>query len=93
VNIQCSNHGERPSAVVCRHHIEVHDRSVGFIENSSDPSDLQGWCEDCEAEFLRQGGMTEAFRRFNAFAIVCVDCYASIKARHSTPSGFERAIE
>ena len=93
VNIKCSSHGERPSAVVCRHHIQVHERSVGFVENSSDPSDLQGWCGDCEALFLRQGGTTDEFRRFNDFALVCVDCYALLKDRHSLPSGSQGEAE
>jgi hypothetical protein len=87
MNIKCHDHGERPAAVVCRHHIQVHERKVGFVENSSDPSDLQGWCEDCEALFARAGGMTEEFLRFNDFAMVCVDCYAILKGRHRKSHG------
>jgi hypothetical protein len=81
--IRCGSHGERVAAVVCRHHLEVGDRTVGFVENSDDPSDLQAWCDDCEDLFLREGDKTEAFLEFNNFAIVCVDCYARMKARHS----------
>jgi hypothetical protein len=83
MTIRCGRHGERVAAVVCRHHLEAKDRVVGFVENSDDPSDLQAWCDDCEDFFLREGDKTEAFRRFNDFAVVCVDCYARIKASQS----------
>ena len=80
--IVCGSHGERLSAVVCRHHLTVVDRSVGFIENSDDPDDLQAWCDDCEDLFLREGDKTEEFLKFNDFALVCVDCYVRLRARH-----------
>ena len=84
--MQCGTHGSRPSAVVCCHHVDAKERVVGFVENQSDPKDLQAWCELCEAAFLREGGMTDAFLAFNDFRVVCVDCYALIKARQS-PTG------
>jgi hypothetical protein len=59
------------------------DRVVGFVENSSDPDDLQAWCESCEEFFLREGEMTKAFRAFNDMHVVCDLCYASLKERHS----------
>jgi hypothetical protein len=83
MTISCGHHGERVAAVVCRHHLEVQDRVVGFVENSDDPDDLQAWCQDCEELLLREGDKTEAFLRFNNFAVVCVDCYARMKASHS----------
>jgi len=86
MTINCGRHGERVSAIVCRHHLVVKDRAVGFIENSDDPDDLQAWCDDCEILFLREGDKTEAFLQFNSFAVVCVDCYASMKASHSRRS-------
>lgn len=85
--ISCGSHGERVSAVVCRHHLEVRGRVVGFVENSDDPNDLQAWCQDCEELFLREGAKTEAFLRFNSFKVVCVDCYARMKASHSPERG------
>lgn len=85
--ISCGSHGERVAAVVCRHHLEVQDRIVGFVENSDDPSDLQAWCDDCEDLFLREGDKTEEFLKFNNFAVVCVDCYAQMKSRHSRKCG------
>lgn len=81
--INCDVHGMRVSAIVCRHHLETLDRVVGFVENSDDPNDLQAWCEDCEAIFISEGDMTEAFLKFNKFSVVCIDCYARLKARHS----------
>jgi hypothetical protein len=85
--ISCGSHGERVAAVVCRHQLEVRDRVVGFVENSDDPNDLQAWCQDCEEFFLREGTKSEAFLRFNGFKVVCVDCYAHMKASHSPEHG------
>ena len=83
LTIDCGRHGRRASAIVCRHHIRAAERIVGFLENSADPNDPQAWCDECERLFLAEDGMTEAFRRFNDFAVVCVDCYAALKARHA----------
>src|SRR3954470_17532391 len=80
--ISCSSHGERIAAVVCRHHVSVADRPVGFVENSDDPTDLQAWCDDCETLFLSEGDKTDQFVEFNDFAVVCVDCYIRLRARH-----------
>jgi hypothetical protein len=81
--VTCQHHGERVAAVVCRHHIEVRERPVGFVENSDDPNDLQAWCDNCEHVFFREGGMTDEFRSFNDFAVVCIDCYADLQATHA----------
>jgi hypothetical protein len=64
--------------------IEAKDRVVGFVENSSDPNDLQAWCGACERYFLAEGDKTSAFRAFNQMALVCDVCYAEFKERHST---------
>src|SRR5687767_5641970 len=79
--INCK-HGERPSAVICQHMLNARDEVVGFIENSSDPADLQAWCESCEQLFLSEGDKTPKFRDYNQFALVCDVCYESFKARH-----------
>jgi len=60
------------------------DRCLGFIENSSDPDDLQAWCDECESLYLREGGLTAAFEEFNDRKIVCEFCYQFFRARHST---------
>jgi len=77
----CS-HGNRPAAVVCRHLLTAKDRIVGFVENSSNPADLQAWCDTCESAFLRDD-RTPEFAKIVEFAIVCDLCYLEIKARHS----------
>ena len=84
--LDCGIHGERVSAVVCRHMLRNAPAPAGFIENSSDPNDLQAWCHRCEGVFEQEGGMTDAFRAFNDMALVCVDCYADAKVRHCLPS-------
>ena len=81
--IDCDRHGRGPCAVVCRHHINARGRAVGFIENCSDPADLQAWCTACEERFLDEGGMTKAFVAYNNFAVVCIACYAELKQRHT----------
>lgn len=82
--IKCGTHGERVAAVVCRHMLNSKDKAVGFVENSSDPNDLQAWCDECEAYFLQEGELTEAFEAFNDRAIVCDFCYALFKEKHFT---------
>jgi hypothetical protein len=81
--IDCGPHGKRVSAVVCQHLIGPNDVPAGFVENRSDPNDLQAWCHACEGLFQQEDGMTDVFREFNDLRIVCVVCYAEIKARHS----------
>ena len=81
--INCGPHGERVSAVVCQHLMQAEPAPVGFVENSDDPNDLQAWCHLCEDTFQREGDMTDAFRKFNGMAIVCVVCYSEAKTRHT----------
>lgn len=85
--VKCGTHGERTAAVVCCHHLAAKDEVVGFVENSADPEDLQAWCDACEQVFLTEGGLTENFRRFNDFRVVCDFCYASLRDRHSRLEG------
>ncbi len=82
--VDCGAHGECVAAVVCCHMIQA-SQPMGFIENSSDPDDLQAWCGRCEEMFLAEGDKTEAFEEFNDRAIVCCECYAAFKAQHSLP--------
>jgi hypothetical protein len=81
--VLCGTHGKRTSAVVCGHHVSETDRILGFVENSSEPEDLQAWCDDCEDRFLREGEMTTDFRQFNAMTVVCDFCYARIRETHT----------
>jgi hypothetical protein len=80
--VDCGPHGRRIAAVVCCHMLSE-EGPVGFIENSSDPDDLQAWCDACEEEFAREEGLTPAFEAFNDRAIVCDICYQELKERHS----------
>ena len=84
--INCGTHGERVSAVVCKHLLASAAAPAGFVENSSDPHDLQAWCQRCEEKFEQEGDMTDVFKAFNSMVIVCVVCYAEAKSRHSTPA-------
>lgn len=84
--LNCGTHGERVSAVVCKHMLHDEPAPAGFIENSCDPHDLQAWCHRCEEKFEQEGGMTDAFKAFNDMAVVCVDCYEDAKERHCLPS-------
>lgn len=84
--LDCGTHGERASAVVCKHMRRNQPAPSGFIENGSEPDDLQAWCHRCEEKFEQEGGMTDAFKAFNDMALVCVDCYEDAKVRHALPS-------
>ncbi len=81
--INCCTHGRRVASVVCAHMIDA-PQPVGFIENNSDPDDLQAWCDRCESFYLSEGDKTPAFEAFNDMAIVCCHCYTGLKQRHST---------
>jgi hypothetical protein len=87
LTIKCAGHGTGIAAVVCGHMVQPTDRVLGFVENSSDPNDLQAWCDECEQFFLREQEMTEAFRRFNGMKVICHFCYAQLKDRHTKPEG------
>ena len=83
-SINCGTHGKRVPAYVCRHLVnKLDDRVLGFVENCSDPEDLQAWCDDCERLFLDQGEMTAEFIEFNKLKVVCDFCYAKIKTIHT----------
>jgi hypothetical protein len=84
LSIKC-RHGNRPAAVVCGHMLLTTDRVLGFVENGSDPNDLQAWCDECEQFFLRDQALTDEFEKFNDRKIVCDLCYAEMRARHSKP--------
>ena len=84
--IDCDIHGTSPSAIVCGHLLRPTDAILGFVENSSDPDDLQAWCDACEDLFVREQGLTEAFRQFCDFAVVCTGCYAQLKTLHAAPN-------
>jgi hypothetical protein len=81
--IRCSTHGNRVAAVVCGHMIGPTGRCLGFVENSSDPDDLQAWCDECEAAFLQESGLTPEFETLNDRKIVCESCYQDLRERHS----------
>jgi hypothetical protein len=64
--------------------LDARDKIVGFVENSSDPNDLQAWCAECEEMFLLEQDKTPAFCEFNRMTIVCDLCYESLKEKHSS---------
>ncbi len=81
--IKCGTHGTRVAAVVCGHLLESADRVLGFVENSSDPDDLQAWCDECEQMFQQEKALTDNFEKFNNRKIVCDFCYATLRDRHA----------
>ncbi len=82
LEIDCGAHGKKIAAAVCGHLVHNNGTPLGFIENSSDPNDLQAWCLACEHVFLNENDKTEKFRSFCHHSIVCVDCYSKIKEQH-----------
>ena len=62
--------------------LSAKDEVVGFVENCSDPADLQAWCMSCENFFVAEGAMTAKFLEYNHMALVCDVCYANLKGRH-----------
>src|SRR5262245_44183146 len=86
LTIECDVHGPQPSAVVCCHLLRPTDMNLGFVENGWHPDDQQAWSHDWEANFLREQGLTDAFREFNSFAVVCIGCYGRMNELHSRSS-------
>ena len=70
------------AAAVCGHVVGNPPFPLGFVENSDDPNDLQGWCFACEHVFLQEQDKTECFRSFCQHTIVCSSCYEEIKRFH-----------
>jgi Suppressor of fused protein (SUFU) len=84
LTVDCATHGRRlVASVVCVHITRAKNRTVGFVENSSDPDDLQAWCDECERFFTGEGEMTDAFRAFNDMQVVCARCYAQLRERQT----------
>lgn len=81
--VDCGQHGNRVASVMCCHLLNTKDKAFGFIENSSEPNDLQAWCYSCEEVFEQEGEMTERFRDFNNASIVCVKCYEYLARFHT----------
>ena len=81
--IDCEEHGKTATATVCRHLVKNNGAPLGFIENSSEPDDLQGWCYACEHVFLNEEDKTEKFKEFCNFAVVCTVCYKNTKNEHT----------
>lgn len=82
ISINCKEHGTAESAIVCSHLINNYGAPLGFVENSSVPGDLQGWCYACEHLYLEEQEMSEKFKEFTNIAVVCVECYKNIKLHH-----------
>ena len=87
IRVKC-HYGEGIAAVVCKHLVGPSDPELAFVGNSSDPSDLQGWCSRCEEVYLREGDKTPAFLAFNGMTVVCQHCYEGIRDAHP-PYGAE----
>jgi len=83
LKINCEKHGNFVAAAVCSHLVNNKAVALGFIENNSEPNDLQGWCYACEFVFLEEEDKTERFREFCNHSIVCSKCYQEIKEFHS----------
>jgi hypothetical protein len=91
--VECGQHGRSVCAVVCQHLHSAGLRRVGFIENSSDPNDLQAWCDACEESFAREGGLTQKFRHFCGITLICRACYTQLRAVQSEPGRGGRCAE
>lgn len=80
--IDCQ-HGKEFASVICCHQLNSVE-PVGFIENSSDPDDLQAWCYACEYVYTQENDRTEKFKKFNNAKVICEKCYEKYKTIHST---------
>ncbi len=83
LKINCEKHGSFVAAATCGHLVENNGVPLGFIENNSEPNDLQAWCYACEFLFLQEDDKTEKFREFCNHSIVCSKCYEEIRSHHN----------
>lgn len=65
----------------CGHLLEDTDMVFGFVENASDPDDLQEWCDACEHKFREE--MTPALTKFHRLTVVSQLCNVRIRERHT----------
>jgi len=84
LGINCDKHGKGVAATVCCHLVRNNGAPLGFIENSAEPGDLQGWCFACEYFFLQEEDKTERFKMFCNFSVVCEECYGGMKSLHDS---------
>lgn len=81
--INCSCHGRSQTiSSVCGHLVQNRGVALGFVENSDDPENKQGWCYACELVYLQEEDKTERFRSFTHHAVICPNCYDEIKSHH-----------
>ncbi|EAT13887.1 hypothetical protein HF888_10640 [Bermanella marisrubri] len=81
--LDCEKHGKGVAAVVCGHLTTYCDTPLGFVENSDEPNDLQGWCFACEYVYDQEEDLTDRFKSFNNMRLVCEKCYSIIKSKHT----------
>jgi hypothetical protein len=84
LEIDCERHGRSIAAAVCGHVLQ-RGCPLGFVENSSDPLNLQGWCFACEHVYSQEEDKTARFLAFCNHTEVCSRCYDEIKSRHLFP--------
>lgn len=80
--IDCAKHGRSAIASICGHLVKNSGAPLGFVENSDDPGNKQGWCYACELVFAQEEDKTPRFRAFCQHAVVCSKCYDQIKQHH-----------
>jgi hypothetical protein len=80
--IDCVAHGRSVVTSVCGHLVKNEGAPLGFIENSDDPENKQGWCYACELVYAQEDDKTQRFLSFNQHSVVCSKCYDQIKAHH-----------
>ncbi|MCL1961120.1 MAG: hypothetical protein FWG56_04975 [Desulfovibrionaceae bacterium] len=80
--VNCPHHGRSRIASICGHLVKNRGAALGFVENSNDPENKQGWCYACELVYLQEEDKTARFRAFTHHTVVCSDCYDKIKKHH-----------
>ena len=83
--MECENHGSNPPAFICRH--LQHGIGIGFHEPEEEFDSewpfRNGWCSECEAFAIKQGGWNDASEAFAQVLPVCDGCYEEIKQRNT----------
>ncbi|MCL2715966.1 MAG: hypothetical protein FWD68_15670 [Alphaproteobacteria bacterium] len=64
--VTCHHHGRSRIASLCGHLVKNRGAALGFVENSNDPENRQGWCYACELVYLRRRRQNSAIPRLHA---------------------------
>ncbi len=81
--VECSNHGSREPAFLCRHLMENSRQAWFCAHPTADNLWPNAWCSSCDIEFLKEGEWNEKNEHVIEAGLVCSECYEAKRADSS----------